>query len=491
MAARIAAGGIEHETSSFVLEATSLDDYNKRTVFPNDVAKLGNANTIVDGFVNGLNACGLEVAPLVWVKGTSGGPATRETYGIIKQRLMKSLEEALPVDGVLLSLHGSFAAEGIDDADADVLQSVRELVGPDCPIITVHDLHCNLSIEMATLANALIVERTYPHTDMAERGIEAARLMARICEQGVKPVVGFRSLPLLWAAPKMITSESPMLDAIQQLESLDQQPGVLSTSLGVGYQWIDSPVVGASTVVVTDGDAEAAQQHADELAHWVWDRREIWQRKSVSPTEGLEQGEAAGRYPIILADQADNTGGGAPGDSTEILRLFVERDLQDAAVLYVVDPQVAQIAKTAGVGATINVNVGGKSHPSVGLPVKMSAEVMSLSDGHFTYDGPMWKDVKGFMGDSVWLKQRGVLVVIISERHQPVDLAFCRSLGLDCAKMRYITVKSTGHFRSGFEPIAGSIHNVDAASLLTQDFSKLPFTRLGRKMYPLDADAVL
>ena len=160
-------------------------------------------------------------------------------------------------------------------------------------------------------------------------------------------------------------------------------------------------------------------------------------------------------------------------------------------MLYVVAAEVAATAKVAGVGATVDVEVGGKSHPMLGPPVAMHAEVISLSDGRFTYDGPMWAGVKEDLGDSVLLRQRGVHVIVTSRRAQPMDLAFSRSLGLDCRQMRYICVKSTGHFRSGFGPIAGSIYQVDTASLLTQDFEKLPFTRLGRKLFPLHRDATV
>ena len=142
-------------------------------------------------------------------------------------------------------------------------------------------------------------------------------------------------------------------------------------------------------------------------------------------------------------------------------------------------------------GQVIDVEVGGKSDPRLGPPVPMRAEVVAVSDGNFTYDGPMWAGVEGFMGNSAWIRQRGVNVVVITERQQPIDLAFARSLGLDCRTMKTISVKSTGHFRSGFEPIAGSIYNVDAAGRFSQDFANLPYTRLGRPVYPLDVDAPL
>ena len=183
-----------------------------------------------------------------------------------------------------------------------------------------------------------------------------------------------------------------------------------------------------------------------------------------------------------LADQADNPGGGAPSDNTEILRLFVSRKLQDAAVLYIRDPATVQKAKAAGVGAIVEVEVGGKSHELSAPPVAMQAQVLSLSDGEFVYDGPMWGGKTGQHGDSVLLKSGGIQIICISAMQQPVDLAFARLMGLECAKMRYLCLKSTGHFRSGFGPIAGSIFNVDALGVFTQDFGKLPFKRLGRKM---------
>ncbi len=392
------------------------------------------------------------------------------------------------MDGVLLSLHGAYSAQGIDDADGDILESVRQWVGPRCPVIAVHDLHCNIGKTMVDNATALIVEDTYPHVDMAERGMEAARMMVRTVRGEIHPTLGWRSIPLFWAAAKMITAEEPMSLAIDQLHDLEKKPGVLTASVGVGYQWADVNCAGTSTLVVTDNDPAGAQEKADDLARWIWARKELWQRQPLSPSQALARGEALGKFPIVLADQADNPGGGAPSDGTEILRLFLQRQLQDAAVLYIVDPETVRMACQAGVGRVVDLEVGGKSHPLVGPPVVMRAEVLAVSDGRFVYDGPMFAGLEGDHGDSVLLRQEGVYVVAITLAHQPIDLAFTRGLGLDCARMRYLCVKSTGHFRSGFGSVAGSIFNVDAASVFTQDFSKLPFKRLGRKIFPMQPE---
>lgn len=491
---RIAVGGIEHETCGFAVRPSgsgeiTWEPYTRRLLRGKELEALGGSNTIVDGFVRGVREAGLEIAPLLWLDANTGPPVSRANFEVILGELLERLRQAMPVDGVLLSLHGSFAAEGIDDADGAVLTAVRKMVGPARPIMAVHDLHCNLTEEMASAANVLIVERTYPHVDMAERALHAANLMARTVRGEVRPTMAFRTLPLLWSAAKMIDDEPPMSLAVEKLRDINARPGVLSASVGVGYQWIDNPTVGASAMVVTDGNDALAQASVEELGRWVWDRRDMWQRAALSPKDALAQG--AGKYPIVLADQGDNTGGGAAGDSTEILRLFLADGLSPSAILYMVDPEVAAQAISAGAGATIEVQIGGKSQPSAGPPVAMQATVRGVSDGRFIYDGPMWSGVPADVGPAAWLEQNGVNVVVISQRHQPIDLALCRSLGLDCRRMKYLSVKSTGHFRSGFGPIAGSIFNVDTASTLSHDFRRLPYTRLCGNMYPLQVDAEL
>ena len=487
---RIAVGGIEHETAGLLPGETPLSVFQRRRVSADElVTRSGEANTVVDGFLHGARQRGWEVSGLLWLKGTSGPPASQETFDVMLAELLDDLEAAGQVDGVLLSLHGSFATHEIDDAAGAVLQAVRERIGPDIPLMSVHDMHCNLTQSMIEPADALAVMRTYPHVDMRERALHIADLMERTLAGELQPTMAFRQLPLLWSAPRMIDAEPPMADAVARVVEANSKPGVVSASLGVGYQWVDSPAVGASTVVVTNGDRAQAQREADTMAEWVWERRADWVAPLLCPADALSQAEKMDGHPVVLADQADNTGGGAPGDSTEVLRLFVERQLDPAVVLYVVDPEAAARAHRAGLGQVIDVSVGGHSHPSLGPPVDMRAEVVGLSDGNFVYDGPMWKGVSDSVGPSAWLRDRGVSVVVISLPQQPVDQALCRSLGMNVADFQYVCVKSTGHFRSGFESFAGSIFNVDARGMLGQSFADLPFRRLGRPMYPVDGAA--
>lgn len=489
---RIAVGGISHETSTFAPTPTTLHDFE--TGFglfrgPAVVERFRGTNNCTGGFIAAAEQHGFELAPLLWTFAYPGGLIPRADYETLKNEFLDRLRQAQkdgPIDGVLLDLHGAMVVEGIDDGDGDFLEAVRQFVGPNCPVIATFDLHGNHTRRRLEAATAVVGFDTYPHIDMAERGREAGDLIARTIRGEIRPVMAFRELPLFWSAACQVTAHPPIDEAFRLVHETERRPGVLSITLSTGFPWADVPNMGASVIAVTDGDAALAQATADAIGNWVWERRERWYRPPLTATEALDLGEREGRFPILLADMADNTGGGAPGDSTEVLQTFVERDLRDALLLYLVDPETVRQAHAAGVGQRLRVELGGKSHPVQGPPVPLEVEVMALSDGRFTYDGPMYAGLTGDLGPSAWLRHRGVNVVAVNARMQPLDQAFARSLGIDCSAMRYIAVKSAVHFRSGFERLDGSIYNINARALHTHDFASLDYRRRRRPMFPLE-----
>ena len=147
---------------------------------------------------------------------------------------------------------------------------------------------------------------------------------------------------------------------------------------------------------------------------------------------------------------------------------------------------VAELCQQAGVGATLTLDVGGKSTPLQGTPVPMTVEVMALSDGRFRYDGPMYVGLESNMGPSAHIRQGSLHVILTNGHEQPFDMAFARSLGLDPQKMRYVAVKSAAHFRAAFEPWAGAIYVVSEPSVHSADTGTLTYHKLGRKLYPFD-----
>lgn len=487
---RIAIGGISHETSTFAPLPTTLHDFaHGLGLFRGQdiVERFRGTNNCTGGFIAGAERHGYELVPLLWTFAYPGGLIVRRDYEALKNEFLERLRAAGPIDGVLLDLHGAMVIDGVDDGDGDFIEGVRRAVGPACPVVATFDLHGNHTQRRLEAATAVIGFDTYPHIDMAERGIEAADLIVRVVRGAVRPVVAWHALPLFWSAACQVTAHPPIDEAFRLVHEAERRPGILSITLATGFPWADVPQMGASVIVVADRDQGLAQATADEIGDWVWQRRATWHRRPLSVAEALDLGQRMARFPVMLADMADNTGGGAPGDSTEVLRTFIERDLHDALILYLVDPEVARQAHAAGIGQRLKVLLGGKSHTVQGPPVPVDAEVVALSDGRFTYDGPMYAGLTGDLGPSAWLRQRGVNIVVVSARMQPLDQAFARSLGINCQAMRTIAVKSAVHFRSGFEAIAGSIHNIDARALHSHDFGALAYQRRRRPMYPLES----
>ncbi|MBW3543589.1 MAG: M81 family metallopeptidase [Planctomycetes bacterium] len=490
---RIAIGGILHETSTFVETRTTLDDfeYDRGIARGREVIeRFRGTNVCTGGFLESLERHGAQPVPLLRASAFPGGLIPAGDYAAMKDEMLERLDaaerEGGPVDGVLLDLHGAMVVEGIDDGDGDVLAAFRERLGPVRPLIATFDLHGNHTRRRIAAATAIVGFDTFPHVDMAERGREAGEIIIRTLRGEIRPVAAIHQLPLFWSTPRQATSHPPMDEVIRRLHELERRRGIISATVSTGFPWSDVPEVGASVIAIADSDRGLAQRTADEFAAWIWERRRRWYQGPVSVREALEAGHRAGRFPIVLADHADNTGGGSPGDSTEVLRTFLELGLSDALLLYMVDHEAARAGHAAGVGRTVRLSLGGKSHPVQGPPIDCEAEVVALSTGEFAYDGPMWAGLTGSMGLSAWLKIGGVSVVVVTAREQPFDMAFARSLGIDCRTMKYIALKSAAHFRAAFEPIAGSIHNVDAAAIHTHDFTKLVYRKRIRPVFPVE-----
>jgi microcystin degradation protein MlrC len=375
-------------------------------------------------------------------------------------------------------------AEGIDDGEGHILGAVRELVGSEVPILAQLDIHSNVSRRMIEMADVLIGRETYPEIDQAARSSECADVLVRILRDGVRPTMALHQIPLVWGM-NQVTAHSPMREAIAELHRIEAQPGVICGSIATCYPLADIPDLGASVYIVTDNDLALAQRYADELGAWIWERRADWHIPMPPTREALAEAESQGKYPVMFADRNDNTGGGSPGDSTGMLQTFIDAGLEDACILYIVDPEAVEVCEQAGVGATLTLDVGGKASPLQGKPVTMTVEVLALSDGQFLYDGPRNAGLGGDMGPSAYIRQGGIHVLIVTEREQPFDTAFSRTLGLDPRRMRYIGIKSTAHFRQGFESWAGAIYVVSEPSAQAPTGSDLQFHKVGRKLYPL------
>ena len=284
---------------------------------------------------------------------------------------LERLEKVLPVDGVLLDLHGAMVTESYQDAEGEFIDAVRKLVGQGVPIVVTLDLHANITEKMADLADVIIGYDTYPHIDMNERGQEAIELLARIVRNEVVPRQAFRKLPLITMPPMQCTLREPMQSLMQQVHQLEAATDILTATVAMGFPFADIHQAGVSVLVTADGDQELAGAKADELATMVWNLREDLQPQLVKIEDVME---FVSQHPdeglTIFADGSDNPGGGAPCDGTVALQAMIDANFKGGLVGVLFDPETAAQAHAAGVANMIQIRLGGKTDNRHGVQYK-------------------------------------------------------------------------------------------------------------------------
>ena len=491
---RIASGGIQHETNTFSTTPTTLTDFIRDSQLGPQleggnaiIRRYAGTGSIHGGYIDGAQAAGLELLPLLTAMACPAGVVVQQAFDTILGWFLERLESVLPVDGVLLDLHGAMVTEDYQDADGAFIDAVRKLVGRDMPIVVTLDLHANITEQMARLADVIIGFDTYPHIDMNERGCEAVELLARIVRSQVSPIQVYRKLPLITMPPMQCTLREPMQSLMKHVHQMEARPEILTATVAMGFPFADIHHTGVSVLVTANGDHELATANADELASMVWNLREDLQPQLATIEDVIQ---FVDQHPddglTIFADGSDNPGGGAPCDGTVALQAMIDADVKGGVVGILFDPETAAQAHTAGVGKPIQVRLGGKTDDQHGNPVQGEAHVKTLSDGVFTYRGPMFQGVEDNLGPMAVLVIGGVEVVVSSERRQCLDREMLRIAGIELSNRRLLVVKSAVHFRADFGAVAAHIFDADTPGIHRPDFNAYDYQRVPRPIYPLD-----
>ena len=407
------------------------------------------------------------------------GTTLRHVYEELRDTVLADLRAAMPADLVLLFMHGAMVAEGYDDCEGDTLARVREIVGPKATIGIELDLHCHLTELMRTSADVIITFKEYPHTDIAERARELYRVCLAAARGEVRPTIAYHDCRMIsmWR-----TSQEPVRSFVRHMQSLEGRDGILSVSFGHGFPWGDVPDVGAKIVVVADADADKARALARDLGQRVWDMRREADSRHDTIDGGIDAALAgSGRGPIVLADVADNAGGGAPSDNTAILRRLVERGVRDVAIGCFWDRVAVEICHEAGVGASFDLRIGGKCGVASGDPVDLRITVRGLSDNHSQAG---LSGGRAVMGPSAWVEADGIHIVLNSIRQQTFSPDAFTGLGVTLDDKKLVVVKSTQHFYAAFAPIAQEIRYVAAPGAIAPEYAKIPFTKRVTPYWP-------
>ena len=484
--------GFLHESNTFLAAKTAYEDFARVSLTRGDamIERWRSARHELGGMIAGCAEAGIKISGGMAGLAMPSGAITAESYEQLASELVAALEETLPVDGILIALHGATVSEQFPDADGELLRRVRQLVGPELPIVVTLDLHANISPAMARHSSALIVYRTNPHLDQFERGHEAALLMAKILRHDANPVQALEAPPLVLPISCQYTKEDPARQLYADLDEVLTWPGILSASVAMGFYFAHVEEMGTSFVAVADSDAALARQAAARMATRAWERRQSFLSHLPDAATAVRRALQSGNKPVVLMDIGDNVGGGSPADSTILFSEVMRQGGRNAMVI-LCDAEAVRACAASGVGNSIALRVGARSDDRHGTPVEIQGRVRSLSDGIFVE-----KQVRhgGWGGGNQGLTavvetNEQHTVVLTSLRMAPMSLEQVISLGIHPEQKDILIVKGVVAPRAAYEPIAGELILVDTPGVTSNNPANFNYRHRRRPLYPLEMDA--
>jgi microcystin degradation protein MlrC len=428
---------------------------------------------------------GWEVVESLCAFAMPAGKTVKKVYESFRDEILADLQAAMPVDAVLLSMHGAMVAEGYDDCESDILAGVRRIVGPDIFVGAELDLHCNIGEGTLRDATALVLFKEYPHVDVPERADDLFTLMESAVEGRTKPVMAAWDCRMIGV---FHTTRQPMRDFVDKLSAMEGKDGVLSLSVAHGFPWSDIREMSSKLIAITDGDRPKAERLAGDLGREFFAMRSATQPPYVTLEAAMARVSSHNLpKPMVLADVSDNAGGGAASDSTFILQALLDRKVKDAALGMIWDPGAVKLAFEVGEGAELGIRLGGKLGTQSGPPIDARATVLKLGRDVAIEFGGERKSI-GSIGDAAALQIEGVTVIVNSKRTQCLSRDCFTKLGVDPSTKKVVVVKSMQHFHAAYAPIASEVVYVAAPGALVPDWSLLPYTKVDKKQWPFVTD---
>lgn len=496
-APRVAILGLHLEANAFA-SPTTRDDFQRQcweegeaiTRLAREVSHLPSE---LPGFYARMDATGpWSPVPILVASAPPGGPIEQPLFLDFCDRVRNGLAAALPVNAVYVPSHGASSATGDEDSDGTLVAMLRQIVGPAVPIVVSHDLHCNVSERLVQACDALVVYRTNPHVDARERAAESADLLREMLA-GMRTAKAFIRLPLTPPSVTLLTAEGPYADLLRFGQEFVGGT-VANVSVAGGFVFSDLPKCGMTITVTTRGDAALARRIALTIAQHAWAERESYTRRltPVAEAVALAQRAATGTVPpVILADVADNPGGGGRGNTSWLLAALHEARVPSVVLGVFVDPALAAEAHAAGEGARLHA-VFNREESEFSKRFVSNAVVEQVSDGVGVGRRGVAAGRRFSLGPSALLRleRSGLRVVVGSLRRQLAEPVMLEMHGIDIAAARCVVVKSRGHFRAGFDEFfpPAQVFEVDAPGLTSPVLANFPWKRLTRPVFPLDAE---
>jgi len=476
------------ESNTFLSRKTTFADFENDTLVVGEAVCERFAQTPheVGGFIEGLRDEPVEMVPIFAARAYPYGTIVGDDFLRLIELMLDSVRQAGRLDGLLVAPHGATVSEVAPDADGYWLHQVRQLVGPTVPIIGTLDPHANLSPQMAACVDAFTAYRTNPHIDQRERGVEAAKLIARTLRGEIGPTQAASFPPLAINISRQCTDEPPLTRLIEQVNAVRTQPGVLSSSLLLGFPYADVPAVGSAVLVVTDRDPQLALHLAVQLGQQMWEGRHELDGNLPSVADAVSLVNRSVQ-PVCLLDVGDNVGGGGPADGTWIARELITQNIRPAFVcLY--DPEAVERAESAGVGQRVSLTVGGKTDPLHGPPLVDQFIVQAVCDGVFEEAAVRHGGFTHFDQGrtAIVVSDSGLTIMITSRRALPFSLRQLTAFGIEPTHFRAIVAKGVNAPLAAYRPVCPTLIRVNTPGVTTAEMTSLLFRSRRRPMYPFE-----
>jgi microcystin degradation protein MlrC len=487
MALRIGVASIVQETNTFSVARSTLDEFQSQGLLVGaEVLGLAGSNTEVGGAIVALRNAGAEPIALLKAWAMSGGILEATALAELGDILERELRRALPIDGLVLSLHGALVAEGADSGDLVLLRRARACLGEQTPIGVCLDLHAHPVDELVAEASFVIGYRTYPHVDQAETGARTAQILLDALEGRRSPrtVVARRAM---LTPPEAQGDDGPFGRLRRRADALAAKtPGVVDISLFPVQPWLDVPAVGFAVTVTAEQGDSAAPALSELLADEAWAARAEFAVELVSPEDAIERARTARSRPVLLSESADSPTAGSTGDSPAMVRELLRHGAGLRAYVTLVDAAAADTCRQAGVGSEVALAVGSSIDTRFHEPVAVAGTVGATGEGRYVLTGPVFTGMEVSMG--AWARiDSGTLSILVTERPAcTFDPATFEHAGLDPDAADVVVVRSANLFRAGWGARSDGAIILDLPGASTPRLERLTFERASRPLYPLD-----
>jgi len=481
---------MEHETNTFSPVETPWEAFGPDGPYLGKAAYEGmkGTRTPIGAFIDLAEKAHAEIVTPIAGFAYPSGPVDAKAYDQFCEVICESVDKGC--DAIMLDLHGAMVVrDRTFDGEGTLIEKIRG-IAPSTPIGVSLDLHANVTEKMVRNATVIAGYKTYPHIDMYETGELAGELTLRTLRGEINPVMHWENIPLLAQLLKMNTSVEAMQEFARTAASIQEKPGVLATSTFGGFPMADIPEAGMSAIVVTDGDAALARSECQNILRNAWSNKEqfIWYDKPLE--ESIKEAKNLTDGPILLLDHPDNCASGATQDTMAVLREALKQGLTNIAVGPIRDPQAVEILISAGLGAEITTDIGGKTDmPAIGKkgePLQLKGIIKNITNGEYTITGPQFTGVRAAMGRTVVFDTGDAEIVITEKLQEPWDLGVFTSVDIDPTQKKYLLLKSKMYYRPIFLPLARHSIHCAGVGVGAADWKMFQYKNLRRPIYPLD-----